>query len=187
MYGCYGFPVHLYYHYSSLSPFVAWALFVCLVVDNRGHMWVLLISSLLICLLLLFYWLFFLALFEFGKTLFDIPLSGDIDYIFVLNMLLVYPLPPSPLKKWWDVALFGYSICIYLFSIQTKVSLDWIYAFLEEEKLQEDATIILSWGIINMAISLCIKLGINLSLFEACELNSLIIPNELYMLLLSYY
>ena len=70
---------------------------------------------------------------------------------------------------------------------QTKVSLDWIYGFLEEEKLQEDATIVLSRGIINMAISLCIKLGINLSLFEACELDSLIIPNELYMLLLSYY
>ena len=99
MYGCYGFPVHLYYHCSSSSPLVAWALFVCLVVDNRGHMWVLLISSLFICLLLLFYWLFFLALFEFGKALYDIPLSGDIDYIFVLDLLLVYLLVSKPTEK----------------------------------------------------------------------------------------
>ena len=38
MYGCYGFLFHLYNHYSSPSPLVAWALFVCLVVHNRGHM-----------------------------------------------------------------------------------------------------------------------------------------------------
>ena len=62
-------------------------------------MWVLLISSLFICLLLLFYWLFFLALFEFDNALFDIPLSGDIDCIFVLNLLLVYPLASKPIEK----------------------------------------------------------------------------------------
>ncbi|KAF8401999.1 hypothetical protein HHK36_012950 [Tetracentron sinense] len=84
----------------------------------------------------------FVSVVTFGTS---ILLGGQLTAGSVLSSLATFRILQEPLRNFPDLVSM---------MAQTKVSLDRISGFLQEEELQEDATVVLPWGHTNMAIEI---------------------------------